>query len=65
MDYGKRKTWLIISKLVAGALLIVASRFTAYEQIDTFAWILILINFVIVFHNIASESLAIKHFKNK
>jgi hypothetical protein len=65
MSYGKRKTWLIASSIGAALLLYTVSRFTDYEQIDTFAWLLIMVNFVMVFHNIASESLSIKHFKNK
>jgi hypothetical protein len=65
MSYGKRKTWLIISKILAVLLLYLASRFTDYTEINTFAWLLILINFIMMLHNIASESLSIKHFRNK
>ena len=55
----------MISKILAVLLLYLTSHFTDYTEINTFAWLLILINFIMMLHNIASESLSIKHFVNK
>lgn len=65
IEYGKRKTWLLISKLIVGLILIVASFHTEYSDATLLAWMLVVANFFVMFRVISSESLSIKHFVNK
>lgn len=60
MEYGKRKTWLIISQIITGFLIFVLSFYTQPENAKFFAIMLFFIYFCNSIQNIALDGLCIK-----
>lgn len=60
IDYGKRKTWIMISQLVTGVILFIGSFYTDMEYAQLFGVLCILMMIGMVLQNIALHSLIVK-----
>jgi hypothetical protein len=65
MEYGKRKTWILISTFGSAMTLILASFYTDFSDATMLAWILIANSTFIAINNLSADSYAIKQFINK
>lgn len=63
IDYGKRKTWIIFSQVIAFIMLMVGSLATAQNQQIVLAAIFILVVFFISLQDIALDAVAIKELR--
>lgn len=63
ISYGKRKTWIIISQMIASFLLMLASFFTGPSHQIKMALFLIAIVFLITLQDISLDALAIKELR--
>ena len=60
IEYGKRKTWIVISQLLTGVVLFTGSFFTKLEEAKLFAMLSMVMIFGMVLQNIALHSLIVK-----
>ena len=60
INYGKRKTWIVISQLLTGITLFLGSFFTKLENAYFFAFLSMVMMIGMVLQNIALHSLIVK-----
>lgn len=64
LSYGKRKTWIVISQLVACALIVSLAFYTNLHQAKTFAMICFIIYFTLSLQDISVDSLCLKELQS-